>query len=397
MIIPSIDLAGGQAVQLVGGKTLAIEAGDPAPLARRFRLAGDIAVIDLDEALGRGTNRSLIEGLLQTARCRVGGGIRDVPTALRWLDAGAEKIILGTKAVPEILEQLPRDRVLAALDAEHGEVVVKGWTEKTGMTVEARMDQIDHLVSGYLVTFVEREGRLGGIDLEQVAKLVAQTGRGRLTVAGGVTTLEELAAIDALGADAQVGMALYTDRMKLEDAVLAPMRGPGPWPVAMIEPRGRLLWVGSVDRAGLSSSLTSGLSSFAGPGLELRMLQLSPAPSREGLIATVEAEVRTTGAALSARGLAALEATLFERKANAPAGSYTHRLFTEAGLLSSKLVEEARELAEAETAEEIVHEAADVLYFALARAAAEGVGLRAIEAELDRRAKKISRRGGDKK
>jgi len=81
MIVPSIDLQNGHAVQLVGGKEKKLDAGDPAPLARRFGAVGEIAVIDLDAAMGKGSNAATIEPLLRTTRCRVGGGIRDVDTA----------------------------------------------------------------------------------------------------------------------------------------------------------------------------------------------------------------------------------------------------------------------------------------------------------------------------
>ena len=132
MIVPSIDLMDGQTVQLVGGKTKVLEAGDPRPIAEKFRLAGEIAVIDLDAALSRGSNAALIKGLLPHARCRVGGGIRSVQAAMDWLDAGAVSVILGTMAKPEILRELPRERVIAALDAVDGQVVVEGWTQGTG-------------------------------------------------------------------------------------------------------------------------------------------------------------------------------------------------------------------------------------------------------------------------
>src|SRR5260221_10858530 len=141
MIIPSIDLMGGQAVQLIGGKEHALDAGDPLPLAERFGLCGEIAVIDLDAALGQGQNRALIEKLCARARCRVGGGIRDAATGRAWLDAGAGKIILGTAARPEILREFPRDRVIAALDAVDGEVVVEGWRTKTGARIADRMHE----------------------------------------------------------------------------------------------------------------------------------------------------------------------------------------------------------------------------------------------------------------
>ena len=96
MIIPSIDLMNGNAVQLVGGKEMALDAGDPRPIAEKFGRVGEIAVIDLDAALSQGSNREVIEDLLKLAPCRVGGGIRDVETALDWLDKGARKVILGT-------------------------------------------------------------------------------------------------------------------------------------------------------------------------------------------------------------------------------------------------------------------------------------------------------------
>ena len=148
--------AGGQAVQLIGGEALAIEAGDPFPLAERFGKVGEIAVIDLDAAMGTGSNAELIRGLLPVARCRVGGGIRTVEAALDWLDAGADKVILGTAARPEILSQLPKDRVIAALDAVNGEVVVEGWTTKTGRSILDGIRALKDHVGGFLITFVER-------------------------------------------------------------------------------------------------------------------------------------------------------------------------------------------------------------------------------------------------
>src|SRR5690348_1918274 len=125
MIVPSIDLMGGQAVQLIGGREKALEAGDPRPLAEQFRLVGEIAVVDLDAALGHGSNAGVIRDLIRIAPCRVGGGIRSVAAAREWLDAGAMKVVLGTAATPEVLRELPADRVVAALDARDGEVVVE--------------------------------------------------------------------------------------------------------------------------------------------------------------------------------------------------------------------------------------------------------------------------------
>ena len=120
MLIPPIDLQGGQAVQLIGGKEHALSAGDPRPLAEKFGRVGEIAVVDLDAALGTGKNTELIKELLQLAPCRVGGGIRSVEAAIEWLDAGATKVVLGTAATPEVLSQLPPERTVVALDSFDG-------------------------------------------------------------------------------------------------------------------------------------------------------------------------------------------------------------------------------------------------------------------------------------
>ncbi len=103
MIVPSIDLMDGHAVQLVGGREKVLDAGDPLAVAEKFAVVGELAVIDLDAALGRGSNRDVMLELVRRYPCRVGGGIRTVEQALEWLDAGARKVILGTAATPEVL------------------------------------------------------------------------------------------------------------------------------------------------------------------------------------------------------------------------------------------------------------------------------------------------------
>jgi len=228
MIVPSIDILNGNAVQLIGGKEQALDAGDPRPIAERFRPAGEIAVVDLDAALGRGSNREVIRELCRLAPCKVGGGIRDVKSAVDWLESGAARVVLGTAARPEVLKELPKDRVVAALDAVDGDVVVEGWTRKTGRSVIERMQELWGLVGGFLVTFVEKEGRLQGTALQRVSELKSAAGDARLTIAGGITTPAEVAELDALGADAQVGMALYTGKMDLADAIAAPLKSDRP-------------------------------------------------------------------------------------------------------------------------------------------------------------------------
>jgi len=420
MIVPSVDLMGGHAVQLVGGKTLAIDAGDPRPILERFSVAGEVAVIDLDAALGQGDNRALIRELCRAAPCRVGGGIRSVEAARSWLDAGAAKVILGTAARPEVLRHLPRERTIAALDAVNGEVVVDGWRTHTGENIADRMAALRPYVGGFLVTFVEKEGRMGGTATERVPALVEAAGDARLTIAGGVTTAAAVGVLDRLGADAQVGMALYSGRMDLGDAIAATLtsdRPDGRWPTVVCDTQGAALGlvysdaeslrVAVAERRGVYSSRRRGLwrkGETSGATQVLRRVTVDC--DRDALRFTVEQHgggfCHTGDRTCFGRssGLGALARTIAARRASAPEGSYTARLLREPGLLGAKLREEADELSEALAQGDrsgVVHEAADVLYFALAAMAGAGVSLDEVEAELDRRALRVKRRRGDAK
>ncbi|MBI1850710.1 MAG: phosphoribosyl-ATP diphosphatase, partial [Planctomycetes bacterium] len=273
------------------------------------------------------------------------------------------------------------------------------------------------LVGGFLVTFVEREGRMGGIDLARVAEVAAAAGRGRLTAAGGVTTAEDVAAIDRLGADAQVGMALYTGRLDLADAIAAPMRSDradGLWPTVVVDEHGvalGLAWSNGeslraavASRRGVYHSRERGLwVKGETSGATQELLRVSLDCDRDALRFTVRqhgsgfCHEGTRSCFGADAGLGALARLLAERRESAPAGSYTRRLLDDVALLRSKLREEAGELAAATTRDEVVGEAADVLYFTLVAMARAGVSLADVEAELDRRARRVSRRPGNAK
>jgi phosphoribosyl-ATP pyrophosphohydrolase len=418
MIVPSIDLQDGQAVQLIGGRERKLSAGDPFAIAERFATVGTMAVVDLDAALGRGSNRVAIEQLCAQYPVRAGGGIRDEATARRWLDAGAEQIVIGTRAEPELLSKLPRERLVAALDCEHGEVVVEGWQRGTGRGVAERILELREHVAGFLVTFVEREGRCEGTAMERVAELVELAGDARVTIAGGVTTPEEVAELDRLGADAQVGMALYEGRMDLADAFCAPLasdRPDGLWPTMVCDERGLALGLvysnpesvrtSIEERRGVYWSRTRGLwRKGETSGATQELVRVEADCDRDAL----RFVVRQAGSGFchtgtdtcfgDVRGLAKLERTLAERAAGAvPKGSYTARLLAEPAFLAAKLAEEAGELAEAETPSEVRHEAADLLYFAAVAMSRAGVSLAEVERELDARARRVGRRGGEVK
>ena len=347
----------------------------------------------------------------------MGGGIRDVETARKWLDAGATKVILGTAAVPEILSQLPRDRVMAAVDAVDGEVVVKGWRERTGQDALTKLHELSGLVGGFLVTFVEREGRLGGTDLERVKAVAQAAGGVRVTSAGGITTVSEIAALDRMGVDAQVGMALYSGVMDLADAISATLtsdRPDGLFATIVCDERDVALGLAWSDQASLREAVRTcrgvyhsrtrglwvkGLSS----GDHQDLLRIDLDCDRDAMRFTVRQHGRgfchegTRTCFGEDHGIGNLQRTLAARAVDAPAGSYTRLLLDDAVLLRAKLVEEAGELADAAGANDVAGEAADVMYFTLVAMARAGVSMAEVEAVLDARSRKVSRRKGDAK
>ncbi len=405
MIVPSIDLRDGHAVQLVGGDELEIDAGPPEPIMERFRLAGEVAVIDLDAAMGRGSNAEHVERLLEMGPCRVGGGIRDVETAREWLDKGAKRVILGTAARPEILNELPSDRVIAALDAVDGEVVVEGWQEGTGESIVDRMRRLRQYVDAFMVTFIEKEGRLEGTRIEAVERLLEVADSADLTVAGGISTPSEIAHLHDLGVDAQVGMALYKNEMHLGEAIAAPLesdREDGLWPTVVCDTHRRALGLAYSDAESLRETVDRqrGVYHSRSRGLwvkgetsdnvqHLRRIDLDCDTDALRFVVDQEGDGFCHRDRWTCwgddQGLPRLERIVRNRLEEAPADSYTRRLFEEDGLLQRKLVEEAEELAEAHSPDEVTWEAADLLYFAIVAIVDGESTLHEIERELNRR------------
>jgi len=419
VIIPSIDIQGGRAVQLRGGTYPTLDVGDPEEVAERYGRVGEIAIVDLDAALGRGSNFEIIERITRRMPCRVGGGIRSLDAAKRVLDAGARSIMVGTRADPEFLSALPRERLVAALDERGGEVVVEGWTKGTGRAVADRMRELASLVGGFLVTFVEEEGSLKGIDLKRAKALVEAAQGVRVTFAGGASSTAEITALDALGADLQAGTAIAMGRLGLAEAFAAPLvsdRADGLWPTVVCDEGGKALGLVWSDLESLKASIETGRGTYRSRSRGLWIKGESSGDSQD--FVRVEADcdrdalrfvVRQRGRGFCHRGtrtcfgygegsgIERLARTIESRAAEAPAGSYTRRILEDRALLGSKLREEADELAKASGRDEAAAEAADVVYFALTKAFTEGARLADIEAELDRRALKVTRRGGGPK
>lgn len=224
MIIPCIDLMDGKVVQLVQGREKALEADSPEAMLQRFSAFPVVQVIDLDAAMGRGSNEELVNWLASHGRTRVGGGVRSSEKARRLLELGAEKVIVGTAAFSQagpdheflraLAQAIPRESILLALDSKNGRIVVKGWQESLDVNAEDVIRQLEPYCGGFLCTYVDKEGMMQGTDLEWFRRLRSATSL-EITAAGGITTYEDVRALQEMKVHAAVGMAVYTGRLDL--------------------------------------------------------------------------------------------------------------------------------------------------------------------------------------
>ena len=224
MIIPCIDLMGGKVVQLIQGLEKALEGGSPLEMLATFRAFPQIQVIDLDAAMSKGSNDALVELLASRAVVRVGGGVRTPERARALIQQGAFRVIVGTAAFDrvkliEIADAVSPERLIIALDSKAGKVVTHGWQEATKVTAEEMIPHFEPYCSGFLCTYVDKEGMLEGTDLGWFRRLRAAT-RHEVTAAGGITTIEEVQELHKLGIHAALGMAIYTGRLNLDELAL---------------------------------------------------------------------------------------------------------------------------------------------------------------------------------
>jgi len=444
MIIASIDIQNGKVVQLKQGEELVLQRDNAPELAAEFDRYGEVAVIDLDAAMGKGSNIELIKPLLRKAECRVGGGIRTPEQAKELVSLGARKIITGSAAFRDaekkgkgisggefainvpfldaMSKKIGRERLIVAVDARNGEIVVDGWKTPTGLDLIQAAKAVEPYAGELLFTCVEREGTMTGIDSEPVRRL-REAVNCQITVAGGVSTLKEVEEIASLGCDVQLGMALYTGKIPLADAFIASLnwkkgqsvnvspaadsRLPAPrlLPVIVQSIDGQVVMTGYTDEQALAETFKRGNVCFhsrtrkklwmkgENSGNVLKLIRLRADCDRDALLAVAKpaGPVCHTGAwscfSIDRDYTQEFLQEIIKERFRSPApGSYTATLDDE--LVREKVMEEAKELCEAKSHEEIVWEAADLLYFTSVLMTRAGVTVQEVMNELDRRHKK---------
>ncbi|MGC9157595.1 MAG: HisA/HisF-related TIM barrel protein [Terracidiphilus sp.] len=220
MLIPSIDLLGGRIVQLVQGEKLRLAFDDFEYWIEKFSRFPLVQLIDLDAAMRQGDNSALVAQIARRLPVQAGGGIHSIERARQVLDAGARRVILGsalfsvegavrTDFAASLAAGLGAERIVAGVDTKNGRIAVKGWKAQVALTPDEAIPQLEPHVAAFLYTNVDGEGMMQGFPLETAMRLRGLTRR-QLIVAGGIRSRQEVDTLDALGADAVVGMAVYT-------------------------------------------------------------------------------------------------------------------------------------------------------------------------------------------
>ena len=414
MVVPSIDLMNGKAVQLKQGREKVLERDDPLTLAKKFDCFGEIALIDLDAASGTGDNADLIKKICRSTDGRVGGGIRRLEKAKEIISYGATKIIVSTMAFEddainhEFLNRLNsaigRNRIIIAIDAMNHEIVTKGWRHHTGINVFDAAKELEKYCAEFLFTCVEKEGGLKGTDVNAIKKLRKITPN-KITAAGGISTIEEIRELSEIDVNVQLGMALYTGKIKLEHAFIESLN----WksnliPTIAQDAAGQVLMLAYSNKESLSKTFETGnVWYFSRSRNKLWMkgetsnhvqefLKIRTDCDRDALLVTVkQAGVACHTGSYSCFGdkqfnLDELYEVIKARIEHPGPGSYTAKLTDD--LLTEKLLEEIDELVAAEQRDEIIWESADVLYFMTVLLAKNNIQIDDVLSELRRRRRK---------
>ncbi|MDY4211981.1 MAG: bifunctional phosphoribosyl-AMP cyclohydrolase/phosphoribosyl-ATP diphosphatase HisIE [Treponema sp.] len=430
MVISSIDLKDGHVVQLKNGRDLVLQRDDADNLINEFNFYGEVAVIDLDAAMGNvdakgnTVNTNLLKSLLRKGNVRTGGGIHTVKRARELISLGAEKVIIGSSAwnknpssndsvlntefLEELVQAIGKQRIIISVDAINGKIAVKGWTETIDVSLIEGAQQAEKYCSELLFTCVEKEGCMQGTNIDMAQEL-RNAVKCRVVVAGGVSTESEIEQLEKMGCDVQLGMALYTNKVSLKDSFIRCLdwkKTDGMIPVIAQSEHGEVLMMGYANHEAFKKTFDTKKLTFwsrtrntlwtkgetSGHFLEVKKLRADC--DRDTVLATVvpHGGVCHTGSfncfsseADEKSSMERLYGTIAERFANPKPGSYTATL--DSKRVREKIEEEAEELCEADGKDEVIWEAADLLYFVSVLMYKEGVNWNDIYSELDRRHK----------
>lgn len=255
MIIPSILIQGGQAVDASLSSRELTALGDPLPLMEKLTRVGLVSVIDVDASAGAGDNGPLMHQLLERGPCRVSAGILDEETAWEWLDAGAHSIVIGPRAKPSFLRKFPKHQILVSFEIGGAHLA------QATREVRARMEDLAEFAGGFTVRWTTEDGCEDFVELDRVNELIPYCGEARLTVSGRVRRESDVATFDRLNVDVECGTLLCTQEFSLADimaALLADGSGKDLWPTVVVDEHQHALGLAWSNLESLRKALEEG-------------------------------------------------------------------------------------------------------------------------------------------
>eukprot|EP00755_Sulcionema_specki_P007995 Sspe_Gene.39724::Locus_19152_Transcript_1_1_Confidence_1.000_Length_2876::g.39724::m.39724/K14152/HIS4; phosphoribosyl-ATP pyrophosphohydrolase / phosphoribosyl-AMP cyclohydrolase / histidinol dehydrogenase len=395
-----------------------------------YSVVGEITVLNIDASLnlakGAEATRAALLPLFKKYRIRVGGGVRGVDDALDILNEGASKVIVGYHH-KDLLPSLPRDRVVVSIDAvlssNKGEDKndMGTWVTQDGMAVQDAVTEVTEHAGHVLLTFLEPASP--GLDLAFVKQMASacKAAKADLTVAGPICTKQAIAVLDDMGVECHIPTAVLgnVDRpLPISSAITSIIKSDrldGLFATVVVdEANGRPLGMCYSNLESIHQAITRRRGIYWSRQRGLWVKGETSGDVQQLVSVGVDCDrdclqfvVKQSGTGFChrqqhtcfgpAKGLDKLMHTLQQRMVDAPPGSYTKKLFNDSKFLGSKLREEADELAESPNADNCAFEAADLLYFAMTRCTAMGVGLSEIQSNLDFKSRKVKRRPGNTK
>ena len=223
MLIPSIDLLGGKIVKKTHGDQVAMEFSEFEEWMHKFEKYPLVHLVDIDAVYRQGNNQDLVKKLASTLTCQIGGGVHDAPSARKLLDLGAKRVVVGSALIrdgkidtafaSQLEKDVGRDKLVFAVDTKQELVAVDGWRKTVNITLSDAIKALEPYCKAFMHTHID-EGGIGGFPMPVARQLVELTKK-QLMVAGGISTMEGVAALDAMGIDSVVGMAIYSGALQI--------------------------------------------------------------------------------------------------------------------------------------------------------------------------------------
>jgi len=416
MIIPSIDLMGGKVVQLEQGKKKKLELANYESLIDKFSILGEISLIDLDAAIGKGDNIKIIKDICKKIDCRVGGGIRDIGRAKEMIKLGASQIIIGTSAfdkkginkifLEDLKKEIGKERIIIAIDTNKGNISIKGWTQELDVKTEDIVKELEPYCSEFLLTIVDKEGLMKGTDIDFIKKIKDKTSN-VITAAGGISSYDEIKKLEEMEVNSVLGMALYSKKITLEESFISSLKfnERGLIPTIVESGDGQVLMFAYSNKESLLKAFSTKKGWYFSrsrdklwmkgeeSGNTQDILQIKKDCDGDVVLFKVKQKNfachRGTYSCFGKRefSLEELYEVLLDRVKNPMEGSYTSKISSDENKIMEKIAEESEEVINYEDDDNLVWEIGDLIYFLLVLMAKKGIKISDIKRELRRRRK----------